>query len=208
MGDYDHVQFMALECLSQYYSDLPRTKLLLERDIFMDKVLEKYPSFFDSITTSRWICFTQNPFESNNHWVQEFYMNLSVVSLSNPVMMIRWKKVNFGTERVNRVCLLPNVDMAYFQAKGCETKPRTTLLKIRGEGVPGHSKKRKVNSGKPTAEEPEFCRPSAAGPLEDIGIDIRAIMELVSGLPQGTGESSSWRHSYVSFSDYEKYKKE
>lgn len=41
MEHYDHICFMAPECHNLYYSDLPRTKLRLERGICMDKVPEK-----------------------------------------------------------------------------------------------------------------------------------------------------------------------
>lgn len=81
--------------------------------------------------------------------------------------------------------------------------PYITLHKIRGIGVPSQSKKRKVDLSKPTVEEPNYCRPSTTGHLEDIGIDIKAIKELVSGLPQGSGNFSIGRHSFVSQSDYE-----
>ncbi|KAF3656950.1 hypothetical protein FXO38_13905 [Capsicum annuum] len=80
-------------------------------------------------------------------------------------------------------------------------------LKIQGEGAPGKRKKRKIDLGKSTVEESESYRPSTFKPLEDIGIDIRFINELVSGLPQGLGDPSTRQHSYVSCSDYDKYPK-
>lgn len=45
-------------------------------------------------------------------------------------------------------------------------------------------------------------------PLEDIGVDIRAIKELFSGLPQARRELSTRHHPYISLVNYEKYKKE
>ena len=52
--------------------------------------------------------------------MREFYANLSVVSLANPVMKIRSKQVNFGVEQINAVYGLPNANMEKFRAKGCE----------------------------------------------------------------------------------------
>lgn len=70
-------------------------------------------------------------------------------------------------------------------------------LKVWGEGALGKIKKRKINLVKSTCEEPESCRPSIAGPFEEIGIYLRAIRELVSGLAQGTENPSTTHHSYV-----------
>lgn len=116
---------MAPECHSLYYNDLNRLKLLLERGLSMDKVLENFPEFFNRLATTGWICFILDPCLNNEQWVRKFYKNLSTVSLSNPVMKIQGKDVHFGIERVNKVYMLPDLDKADFQVKGCE--PRTWM---------------------------------------------------------------------------------
>lgn len=77
--------------------------------------------------------------------------------------------------------------------------PNTPIyrLKIRGEGAPGKSKKRKINLGKLTEDVTESCSPSTADPFDEISVDLRAIKKLVAGLPQRSGESSTTRHSYI-----------
>lgn len=87
-------------------------------------------------------------------------------------------------------------------------RPRIFLLKIQGKGDPGQSKRRKIDLGKLIIEESESCRPSTTGNLEDIGVDIRVIKELVPRLPKGPREPPTRRHSYVSHSEYEKYQED
>lgn len=62
--------------------------------------------------------------------------------------------------------------------------------------------------GKSTIEESELFWLSTAGPLEDIGVNIKVIKDLVSGLPKGSVEPSTKRHFYASYSDYDRYQKE
>ncbi|KAF3620109.1 hypothetical protein FXO37_33401 [Capsicum annuum] len=76
-------------------------------------------------------------------------------------------------------------------------------LKIRGEGAPGKSKKRKSDLGKSNFEDPKYCKPYIVGPFEKIGIYLRAIRVLFLGLPQGSGDPSTTRHSYMARFDYE-----
>ncbi|KAF3640313.1 hypothetical protein FXO37_23556 [Capsicum annuum] len=128
------------------------------------------------------------------------------------IMLKEWRyfKIQDGTllsflSLITKLCR--RVDMEEYPI-GTWVKPRPyiTLLKIRGEGTPRHNKKRKIDLVKSTVEEPKSCRPPTARPLEDIGIDVRAIKDLVSGFPQGIEELSSRHYSYVSHEDYEKYK--
>lgn len=63
----------------------------------------------------------------------------------------------------------------------------------------------KIDLGKSTNEEIEPCRSSTAVPFEDIGVDLREIWVLVSGLPMGPGGPSTTRNSCVARFDYEKY---
>lgn len=111
---------MAAECQHQYNTDFHKTKLLPERGINLDKVEEKFPEFHSRLTATQWMCFAPEPCFANEQWVREFYANLSVVSLANPVMKIRSKQVNFGVEQINAVYGLPNANMEKFRAKGCE----------------------------------------------------------------------------------------
>lgn len=67
-------------------------------------------------------------------------------------------------------------------------------LKFWGEEALGKSKKRKIDLGKLTFEEPEYYRPSTDGPLEDISVDLRVIREL-----------STTHHLYMALSYYETY---
>lgn len=125
MGDFDNTKFMVAECQKLYYSDLPSTKLLLKGGICLDKVEENLPTFHAQLTTTRWMCFSPDPCYGNEHWVCEFYVNLSIISLTNPVMMIWGKQVKFGVEKINEIYGLPDADMGQFQEKTYE--PRTWM---------------------------------------------------------------------------------
>lgn len=60
--------------------------------------------------------------------------------------------------------------------------PYNFPLKIQGGGAPGYRKKRKIDVGKSTVERLESCIPFTVRNLKDIGMYIRFIKELVSGL--------------------------
>lgn len=86
-------------------------------------------------------------------------------------------------------------------------RPDTSIcpLKIKYEGTLSKIKMRKSDLGKSTYQELESCRPSIANTFDYISDDIRVIRQLVSIFPQGLGEPSITRHSYVSGVDYDKY---
>lgn len=44
---------MGADCYNLYYADLPRTKLLPERGTFLDMVVEKLPTFQDTLVATR-----------------------------------------------------------------------------------------------------------------------------------------------------------
>lgn len=77
MGKYDHIQFMAPEFQTLYYCDLPRTKLLLEREICLENMSEKIPAFHDRHVDTGWWCFSPDPCKANEQWVREFYPTLA-----------------------------------------------------------------------------------------------------------------------------------
>lgn len=81
-------------------------------------------------------------------------------------------------------------------------------LRIWGEGTLQKSKKRNINLEEPTCSEPEPNRPTTMGPLEEIGVNVVTIKELVASFPQWLGEPSTTHHSYVSRVDYDDYKKD
>lgn len=103
---------MATECHNLYYSDLARAKLLPKRGIFLDKVEEKLLGFHSRIIDTGWICFDPDPFFANNQWVCEFYTNLSVVSITNPMMTIWGKDVHLRAEQINEIYRLSDADVA------------------------------------------------------------------------------------------------
>lgn len=88
--------------------------------------------------------------------------------------------------------------------------PETSIypLKIWVEGALGKYKKKKIDLGKSTCEDPKSYRPDRADLFEEIGIDLNFIREFVWGLPKGSGEPFTTHHSYVAQSDYEKYLKD
>lgn len=91
--------------------------------------------------------------------------------------------------------------------KNSWVSPKTLsyLLKIRGEGVLGKSNKRKVDLGRSVDDNVNSCRQSVIGPIDEISVKMRAIKELVSKPPQEPEESSTIGHSYIAWSDYEKF---
>ncbi|KAF3612871.1 hypothetical protein FXO38_36569 [Capsicum annuum] len=88
---------------------------------------------------------------------------------------------------------------------GVHPGPRIFPLKFRGEGDLGQGKKRKMDSKKSSQHDMGSCRPSSVNPLDNISGQIREVRELVSRLPQGPGEPSTTRHSYMTPSDYDIY---
>lgn len=60
-------------------------------------------------------------------------------------------------------------------------------LKIWCEGASINSKKRKIDLGKSTYEKTKSCRTSTTSLFEEDSIDLRAIRDLVLGLPQVSG---------------------
>lgn len=97
---------MAPGCHTQYYGDHLRTKLLLERVILFEKVLEKLPAFHDRLVAIEWQCFTSDHCKVNEQWIQEFYANLRIVSFSDPsirIIKIRGKEVDFREEQINDI---------------------------------------------------------------------------------------------------------
>lgn len=64
--------------------------------------------------------FATDPYYANKHYVHEFYMNLSIFSLTNPVMKFWGKQVKFGAEQINEIYGLPDDSMEQFQAKSCK----------------------------------------------------------------------------------------
>lgn len=127
MQEYNQVSFMAPKLHTLYYGDLLRTMLLLERGIYLEKVLENLQAFHDRLMANGWRCLTPDPCKKKNQWVWELYANLSVVSFLDPsikIIRIRGKHVDFGIEKINDIYRLPKASMYEFKAKGCETGSR------------------------------------------------------------------------------------
>lgn len=74
-----------------YYEDLIRMKLLSKRGISLENVPEKLPNFYKRLEAMGWTYFSLKACHKNEHWVREFYANLSIVKTSNPIMRIREK---------------------------------------------------------------------------------------------------------------------
>lgn len=88
MVDFDDSRFMAAQYQYLYYEDFNMTKLLTEKVISLDRVEEKLLEFLFRLIGTRWMCFSLEPYYANEQCVCEFYANLSVVSLTTPVMTI------------------------------------------------------------------------------------------------------------------------
>lgn len=61
MAEYDHILFMAPKCQTLFYTDLAKTKLLFERGISLEKVLENLPTFYDRLVATEWKIFAPGP---------------------------------------------------------------------------------------------------------------------------------------------------
>ena len=99
MEEYNQVRFMAPKCHTHYYGDLPRTKLLPKKGIFLEKIPKKLSAFHDRFMATGWQCFALNPCKANEQWIHEFYANLSLVSFSDPsniIIRIWGKEVTLG----------------------------------------------------------------------------------------------------------------
>lgn len=96
-------RFLIVDCQTVYYKDLARRKVLHEWGISLEKVTEKIPAFYQWLQAMGWSYFAPEPCKANEKWVQEFYTNLKALYLSNPIMMIREKMVNFGSEVINEL---------------------------------------------------------------------------------------------------------
>lgn len=97
---YNTNHFMAQNYETEYYKDLMRKKLLPDRGISLWNVPEKLPDLYGRLKSTGWICFSSKPHRVNEHWVREFYVNLRIVDLSNPVITIRGKEVPLEAEKI------------------------------------------------------------------------------------------------------------
>lgn len=77
---------------------------------------EKLLAFYGRLEATRWICIALKPCRETEHGVKEFYANLSMVYLSNPMIIIRGKEVCFRDEWINKVYGLQNIDMRDYKA--------------------------------------------------------------------------------------------
>ncbi|KAF3630217.1 hypothetical protein FXO38_27286 [Capsicum annuum] len=102
----------------------------------LDKVEEKFLRFHARLTQIEWLCFSPEPCISNEHWVHEFYANLSIVSFTKPMLMIPVKQVNLGTERINDMYGLPNLDMKQFHTKSYEPGTWMENILCPGKDIP------------------------------------------------------------------------
>ncbi|KAF3635074.1 hypothetical protein FXO37_26173 [Capsicum annuum] len=143
---------MTPQCQKLYNTGLYRTKFLPKRSINLDKVEEKLPSFHARLNQTGWMCFALNPCVANEHWVREFYANLSVASFKNPLMTIKGRQVNFETEQINEVYGILDADMKQFHAKACD--PGTWMADILcvGKEVPYATTKKDILMNDFTAE--------------------------------------------------------
>lgn len=78
--------------------------------ISLEKVPEKLLAFHESLVADGWRCFAPNTYCANEHWVKEFCTNVSVMSISDPIMRIQGKEVYFRAEQINDVYGLPDID--------------------------------------------------------------------------------------------------
>ena len=117
--NYDEFRFLSAYCQEQYYADLGWKKLLLEKGIELDGLEESRPDFLERLKTSGWMCFAREPCRANETIVREFYANLQEVNFKTPVVRIRGKMVDIGTEAINRAYGLPDHDFDLFTAQYC-----------------------------------------------------------------------------------------
>lgn len=57
MENYDQIRFMTPEFHNQYFNELPRITMLLERGICLEKVSENLLIFNDRLIDIGWRCF-------------------------------------------------------------------------------------------------------------------------------------------------------
>lgn len=70
---YDQHLFVSLRTQENYYSNLIKKKLLLERGITLDKVDEMLLNFYQRLEISDRICFDAKPCKANEQLVR-YYM--------------------------------------------------------------------------------------------------------------------------------------
>ncbi|KAH0642234.1 hypothetical protein KY290_033830 [Solanum tuberosum] len=75
-------------------------------------------------------------------------------------------------------------------------------------GTDVKSKKKKVDSGKSIHVEEDFPIPPVLGPFESLASELKIVKDIVTKLPQGSGESSSGPVSYVPQSEFDAYFKD
>lgn len=97
MGYYDQTHLLDAKCQNLCYADFLGTKLLPERGIFFDRVLEKLLTFHGHLVDTGWWYFVSDLCRENKHLVREIYVNLIVVSILNPVIRIWGKEVHLGS---------------------------------------------------------------------------------------------------------------
>lgn len=64
-----------------------------------------------------WSHFSLEPCRANEQWVRKFYANLEAINLSNPVMRIWGKVLNFGFEAINEHYELLDANQRVFETK-------------------------------------------------------------------------------------------
>lgn len=75
--------------------------LHIEQDISLEQVLEKLPPFHQILVVTSWMCFALEPCRDNKQWVREFYMNISAIKLSKPIVRIQSKVICVRDEEIN-----------------------------------------------------------------------------------------------------------
>lgn len=76
-----------------------------------------------------------------------------------------------------------------------------------GEGIPRKRKKTNINLEKPACSELEPHRTITTRPLDKFQVNIWTIKELMYSLPQGPEDSCTTHNSYMSLTEYDKYRK-
>lgn len=116
--DYcDHIRLMTLECHTFYCRNLPRTKLLSDREIYLDNVSKTLQDLYEKLESIGWRFFSLDPCISNEQWVHEFYANISEVSFSdtlNVAVKILGKSVKVGDKQINHIYGLKKEDIGEF----------------------------------------------------------------------------------------------
>lgn len=96
---HDQHHIVSLRAQENYYSDLINKKLLLERGIELDKVVEILPNFYQWLENSELIYFVPKPCRANQQWVRDFYANLMETNMSTRLITFRGEVVNYGQKR-------------------------------------------------------------------------------------------------------------